>query len=275
MASLVIFFFPEDGYAAEEIADRLAKAGHGIFMAELGVAWRPPWGRLLAESIRYAHAGIVLVSRSSVEAPFWDIVFSHDQLSRKPEQGFQRLLSVVIDEVEIPPVLTHVHPIVSLDKDYTRIVREITRKVYGMQSDKVSRRVSIAVGLIAAIIALTSLLLTLNQMRGARGRLPEHTDTLIRLESNEKALQEVRQRVQDLTALPSNLPDKGQKLCKVLGRKKWRDTVVVPQTWSVGLCADYMKKTGGTTYQLGCIFADRTTLGKEGGTHPEPNCGWE
>jgi len=79
-------------------------------------------------------------------------------------------------------------------------------------------------------------------------------------------------------ALAANTPgslEKGQKLCRVLQGKTWRDGLIVPQNWSISLCVDYMKKTGGNGYQLGCIYTDGTNLGKEDGSLPSPNCGWQ
>jgi hypothetical protein len=69
--------------------------------------------------------------------------------------------------------------------------------------------------------------------------------------------------------------ERGQKLCRVLQGRMWRDGLIVPQNWTVSLCVDYMKKTGGTAYQLGCIYTDGTNLGKEDGSFPSPNCGWQ
>lgn len=69
--------------------------------------------------------------------------------------------------------------------------------------------------------------------------------------------------------------EKGQKLCRVLQGKTWRDGLIVPQNWSQSLCIDYMKKSGGNGYQLGCIYSDGTNLGKEDGSFPSPNCGWQ
>jgi hypothetical protein len=67
----------------------------------------------------------------------------------------------------------------------------------------------------------------------------------------------------------------GQKLCRVLAGKTWRDGLIVPKNWPISLCSDYAKKSGGTGYQLGCIYTDGTNLGKEDGTLPFPNCGWQ
>jgi hypothetical protein len=67
----------------------------------------------------------------------------------------------------------------------------------------------------------------------------------------------------------------GQKLCRVLHGNTWRDGLIVPQDWTVSICVDYMKKSGGTGYQLGCIYSDGTNLAKEDGSLPSPNCGWK
>jgi hypothetical protein len=67
--------------------------------------------------------------------------------------------------------------------------------------------------------------------------------------------------------------DNGQKLCRVL-HKGWAEGLIVPQSWSISLCVDYQKKTQGTGYQLGCIYATGTNLGKTDGSIPYPSCGW-
>ena len=66
----------------------------------------------------------------------------------------------------------------------------------------------------------------------------------------------------------------GQKLCRVLQRKAWRDGVIVPKDWGVVNCQDYMRKTEGDDYQLGCVYSDGVNLAKPGGSLPSPNCGW-
>jgi hypothetical protein len=81
-------------------------------------------------------------------------------------------------------------------------------------------------------------------------------------------------QINSLSASTAGPLARGQKLCRVLQKNTWRDGVIVPQDWSVSTCVDYQKKTGGTAYQLGCIYTDDTTLGKEDGSFPSPNCGW-
>jgi hypothetical protein len=67
--------------------------------------------------------------------------------------------------------------------------------------------------------------------------------------------------------------DQGQKLCRVL-HKGWAEGLIVPRNWNVTLCVDYEKKTLGNGHQLGCIYANGTTLANPDGSLPSPNCGW-
>ena len=94
--------------------------------------------------------------------------------------------------------------------------------------------------------------------------------------------QQIRQAQEGTTARLNNVIastpgplETGQKLCRVLRGTSWRDGLIVPQNWTVSLCVDYMKKSGGTGYQLGCIYPDGTNLAKEDGSFPSPNCGWK
>ncbi len=93
--------------------------------------------------------------------------------------------------------------------------------------------------------------------------------------ARDSQVQELQQGTNKLQASSLGSLEKGQKLCRVLQGKTWRDGLIVPQNWSVNLCIDYMKKTGGNGYQLGCIYADGTNLGREDGSFPSPNCGWQ
>ena len=92
--------------------------------------------------------------------------------------------------------------------------------------------------------------------------------------TSRQASQEQEKTINRVAASTAGPLENGQKLCRVLQGKTWRDGLIVPQNWNLNLCVDYMKKTGGTAYQLGCIYTDGTNLGKEDGSFPSPNCGW-
>ena len=91
------------------------------------------------------------------------------------------------------------------------------------------------------------------------------------IEQNRQQANDQINRLSRATAGPLS---EGQKLCRVLQGHTWRDGVIVPMDWTVSVCQDYQKKSGGSAYQLGCIYSDGTTLGGENGTFPSPNCGW-
>jgi len=104
-----------------------------------------------------------------------------------------------------------------------------------------------------------------------------------RVKKVEETVQQKNQEVKDLKETDQQLKnqslgslEEGQKLCVVLGKgKTWRDGLIVPQNWNKTFCEDYMKRSGGSGYQLGCIKTSGTILGGTDGTLPQPNCGWQ
>lgn len=66
----------------------------------------------------------------------------------------------------------------------------------------------------------------------------------------------------------------GQKYCSVLIVGNWRNTVLVPSTWSATTCADYKDAVLANDYQLVCVFSNSFSLGALNGGIPPRNCGW-
>lgn len=67
----------------------------------------------------------------------------------------------------------------------------------------------------------------------------------------------------------------GQKLCSSIWPGHFRDTVPMPPGATASACQSWMKTTGGTTYQQGCMFSTGdVSMGPVGGGVPTPNCGW-
>lgn len=89
-----------------------------------------------------------------------------------------------------------------------------------------------------------------------------------------RAVQQSSQQVAQLQGATAGTLEQGQKLCRVMQNKQWKDGLIVPKSWPISLCRDYMLKSGGSKYQLGCVYQDGLTLGTEDGTIPSPNCGW-
>jgi hypothetical protein len=121
-------------------------------------------------------------------------------------------------------------------------------------------------GVIAAIIGFSTAFLTY---------FTNVAETQTQIQRANEQVQNATIQINQLEKGSLGSLEKGQKLCRVLQGKTWRDGLIVPQNWSQNLCIDYMKKTGGNGYQLGCIYSDGTNLGKEDGSFPSPNCGWQ
>jgi hypothetical protein len=66
----------------------------------------------------------------------------------------------------------------------------------------------------------------------------------------------------------------GQKYCSALIPGNWRNTILVPSSWTATTCANYMTAVVATNYQLVCIFQNNFSLGALNGGIPSPNCGW-
>lgn len=140
-------------------------------------------------------------------------------------------------------------------------------------------RKTLVVAILAGLVAFfTALLSNMQKNEKVDNRIDAVQAQAEDAKSSADTAKDSAKRVQDdvkqLGAASLGSLADGQKLCRVLQAKTWRDGLIVPQNWSISLCTDYMKKTGGTGYQLGCIHEDGTTLGGMDGTIPSPNCGW-
>lgn len=68
----------------------------------------------------------------------------------------------------------------------------------------------------------------------------------------------------------------GQKACSAVLSGNWRDTIIVPSSWSASTCAKFAQAEAAVTmsYNLYCIFEDGFSVGSVNGGIPSPNCGW-
>lgn len=70
----------------------------------------------------------------------------------------------------------------------------------------------------------------------------------------------------------------GQKACSVnVGPGTFRDTLLVPSSWTAATCGayrDYVRGVAPGQYVLGCVFLNSFAFGVPNGGLPSPNCGW-
>jgi hypothetical protein len=72
----------------------------------------------------------------------------------------------------------------------------------------------------------------------------------------------------------------GQKVCSVVDPNNWRDSMIVPKSWTAKQCQNYQEETRAVNHQLGCAFRDELVLGEQVGNlaqlamPPARDCGW-
>lgn len=109
----------------------------------------------------------------------------------------------------------------------------------------------IGLGLVLAVLTLSS------NTRAEETQAPK--------EQKQKETQ-VAQLVKTLTGT--------QKVCSAVHSPNWRDTIVVPDTWTRDTCYYWAMSINAREWQLGCFFFNWYSWGAPGGYEPSPNCGW-
>lgn len=72
------------------------------------------------------------------------------------------------------------------------------------------------------------------------------------------------------------------KVCSYSITNQFRDTFVVPKTWTKETCRAFGNAYGGLKWAVGCMKSNSIALGPEANTSgddgdavpPSPNCGW-
>ena len=59
----------------------------------------------------------------------------------------------------------------------------------------------------------------------------------------------------------TNITFTSQKVCSPVVGNQWRDTIIVPATWTKETCNNYRAKVGASAYNLACIFENSYSFG--------------
>jgi hypothetical protein len=65
-----------------------------------------------------------------------------------------------------------------------------------------------------------------------------------------------------------------QKACSAVTAGNWRDTFIVPASWTKDQCQSFSTWQGAPGYNLLCISENGYSAGSLNGGIPSPNCGW-
>lgn len=99
-----------------------------------------------------------------------------------------------------------------------------------------------AIALIALTLAVT---MFVGPATNAQG--PETSKGAQKGKMSSKANKPATKDVAAKTGLPAPV-----KLCSAIVPGNWRDTIAVPDTWTVGACQTFAETVIATHYQLGC-----------------------
>jgi hypothetical protein len=77
---------------------------------------------------------------------------------------------------------------------------------------------------------------------------------------------------------PGSLED-GQKICSIFAPGIWRDSLIVPKSWTRDNCTALGLKMVALEYQVGCAFPNAVEFGSKDvlsgrASDPPRNCGW-
>ena len=70
----------------------------------------------------------------------------------------------------------------------------------------------------------------------------------------------------------------GIKFCSPYTPSNWRDSITVPQNWTIADCKAFMTTQAASDFQVGCLFSTGNIKyifsAANPTTAPNPNCGW-
>ena len=129
------------------------------------------------------------------------------------------------------------------------------------------------------------------RLKAVDARASRLGDSLARIQNDFQRVRESlatsAQLVEDVAALQQQLAGvsgslkRSQKLCSVYVDGGWRDSFIVPATWSPAQCSNFRDAVGTPPFwQLGCVSADHVNWGKPADANGQASfpagneCGW-
>lgn len=144
MASVYFSYNRNDKDLVTQVADKLTESGHEVSHGSLtpGVDWR----RALTERLKEAEVFVVFLSKNSRQSTF---VLSEIGAARAyaDQSGGMLLVPVVIDEIEIPPVVEDIQVIQAPNRNVDQISTSIDRAIshfVGLKAAKEQKAADVA-----------------------------------------------------------------------------------------------------------------------------------
>ncbi|SHL77063.1 TIR domain-containing protein [Hymenobacter psychrotolerans DSM 18569] len=126
--NIYISYNHEDAEFAREIADRLKNNGHDITFDVESLAPGQDWRKILSDGLKMADAFVALISKSAVNSSY---VLSEIGAARAFAQlnGKMLVIPILLDNIDIPPVLRDIMVARSDDRNVDHTIFEIERAI--------------------------------------------------------------------------------------------------------------------------------------------------
>lgn len=138
MSKIYISYNTRDREFVSQVAERLKVHGHALTMDLDSLTPGQDWRGALTEGLRNAEVFIVFISEASLKSQF---VLSELGAARAYSSESERMLliPIIIDNVDIPPVLRDLHAIVDPDRDAEKEADAIERAISAFAGRRAAR----------------------------------------------------------------------------------------------------------------------------------------
>jgi TIR domain len=128
VAKIYISYNHQDSVIASEISRRLLERGHDVFRAEESLTPGQDWESALSEALQSSEVFVSLLTENSINSQY---VLTELGAARAYQRTSKRMLviPVLLDKIEIPPVIRHIQVIFAPKRDIDEIVDQIERAI--------------------------------------------------------------------------------------------------------------------------------------------------
>src|SRR4051812_48442968 len=131
MAQVYISYQSDDQKFALEVSDGLEKLGHSVAIDKKTLKAGGEWRKAMSDALFRSDAVVFLLSSKALESKF--VMTEIGEARGLHRSKSIQLLPVILDDAEIPPVISDIQAIFAPDRNAGQLVFEIDRAINSMQ----------------------------------------------------------------------------------------------------------------------------------------------